>query len=142
MVKGIWEEDYELIDEALGIRGDKYSPDQYAPKNTNNDGVVPEWKQISSQKLNINDPVDLKRGINAYALAAELDKLEVLHYLELRGATSDCVSQPSSKYMLTPLMLAVNTWNVRVIEYLFKRVWNPNITDIYGMTAKDKAKIK
>lgn len=112
MVRGVWEENYQLIDEALA------------------DG------------FDINAPADLRRGINAYALAAELDKLEVLHYLELKGAQPECISNPSSKYDLTPLMMAVNSWNVRIVEYLVERGSNPNVRDAYGLSAKDKALIK
>ena len=62
MVKGVVEENYQLIDEAL------------------------------QEGFDINESADLKLGINAYSLAAELDKLEVLHYRELKGATPYCIS--------------------------------------------------
>ena len=68
MVKGIWDQDYKLIDEALDAGFD------------------------------INAPIELRRGLNAYALAAELDRLEVLHYLELRGAKPAIVNNKGNLF--------------------------------------------
>jgi hypothetical protein len=112
LVYAIWEERYDLIDEVV------------------KDG------------FDINSPLDLKRGINSFALASELDKLEVLHYLELQGANADNLSRPSSKFKLTPLMLAVENWNVRMVEYLLKRKIDSRVKDDFDFTAKDKANIK
>jgi ankyrin repeat protein len=39
-------------------------------------------------------------------------------------------------------MMATNTWNVRIVDYLTDRMADPFIKDKYGFTAKDKAGIK
>ena len=45
-------------------------------------------------------------------------------------------------HQYTPLMLAVNNWNVRMIEYLIERNADPTLKDKFGFTSKEKAKIK
>ena len=39
-------------------------------------------------------------------------------------------------------MMATNSWNLRIVEYLTERMVNPTVKDAYGFTAKEKAKIK
>ena len=52
------------------------------------------------------------------------------------------MSIPSGKFNTTPLMAAVNAWNVRVVEYLIERMADPDYLDTQGFTAKEKADIK
>jgi len=68
-----------------------------------------------------------------------LDKLEVLHFLDLKGAD---LSAPSGKFKFTPLMTGLMSWNVRIIDYLMERGVDPYVKDKYGFTALQKAKIK
>jgi len=72
-------------------------------------------------------------------LACHLDKLEVLHLLDLYGAD---LSSGVGKYKNTPLMAALAKWNVRIIDYLMERGVDPNVKDIFGFTAKRKAEIR
>lgn len=83
--------------------------------------------------------MELRRGLNAASIAAEMDKIEVLHYLELRGAD---LSMPAGPYLLTPLMMATNQWQVRIVEYLTERMVDPGVVDKFGFTARDKARMK
>ena len=72
-------------------------------------------KIVDEKKFDINAPIELCWGLNAAAIAAEADKLEMLHYLYLKGAN---ISQGSGKYQITPMMAAVNKWNTRCVEFL------------------------
>ena len=72
-------------------------------------------------------------------MAAHLDKLEVLHFLDLHGAD---LSSGAGKINTTPLMAGMMNWNVRIIDYLTERGVDPTIKDKYGFTALRKAQIK
>ena len=72
-------------------------------------------------------------------LACHLDRLEVLHFLDLHNAD---LSGGAGKFLLTPLMAAQAKWNVRIIDYLMERGVDPNVPDKYGFTAKQKAEIR
>mmetsp|Transcript_15578 Transcript_15578/g.13619 ORF Transcript_15578/g.13619 Transcript_15578/m.13619 type:complete len:286 (+) Transcript_15578:13-870(+) len=115
-------------------------------------------KEVYDQGYDFNSPLDFKRGLNAYTLATELDKLEVLHFIELLAKVSGKVGPlnviaernenttiPETKFhdhQMNPLMMAVNNWNVRMIEYLIARNVNPTYIDKYGFNAKNKADIR
>ncbi len=60
-------------------------------------------------KVDINDELDEydERGFTAASLAAKYDKLEALHYLDMRGAD---LNRPDSLEGNTPLMNAVINW--------------------------------
>lgn len=74
----------------------------------------------------LNEPVDHEGKYNAVALAAHLDKLEVLHFLDLKGAN---ISKGSGKHNFTPLMTGMMSWNVRIIDYLMERGVDPTVKD-------------
>jgi ankyrin repeat protein len=80
--------------------------------------------------------VDHDSKYNAASLAAHLDRLEMLHYLDLRGAD---LSSGAGKVGNTPLMTGMMNWNVRIIDYLTERGVDPYVTDKYGFTALKKA---
>ena len=69
-------------------------------------------------------------------LACVLDKLEMVHFLDLRGAN---LSNPCGSQKVTPLMAAVQKWNVRIVDYLIERGADPFVKDKYGFTVKEKA---
>lgn len=87
----------------------------------------------------INDPVDHDKKFNAATLACHLDKLEVLHLLDLYGAD---LNQGVGKFNNTPLMAALSRWNVRIIDYLMERGVDPTVKDNFGFTALRKAEIR
>jgi len=87
----------------------------------------------------INATIDFEERYNAASLAAHLDKLEVLHFLDLKGAD---LSRGAGKFNNTPLMTGLMNWNVRIIDYLTERGVDPFIEDKYGFTALRKAQIK
>jgi hypothetical protein len=87
----------------------------------------------------INAIVDHEQKFNAASLAAHLDKLEVLHFLDLRGAN---ISKAAGKFGNSPLMTGLMSWNVRIIDYLTERGVDPFVEDQFGFTALRKAKIK
>lgn len=87
----------------------------------------------------INDVIDYEQRYNAASLAAHLDKLEMLHFLDLKGAD---LSSGAGRFGNTPLMTGLMNWNVRIIDYLTERGVDPFIEDKYGFTALKKAKIK
>ncbi|CAI2378080.1 unnamed protein product [Moneuplotes crassus] len=112
-------------------------------------------QQVFDEGFDLNTPLDYKRGLNAFALATDLDKLEVLHFLELlesskvslnkiaeRNTQTTIPEDISHGHRLTPLMIAVNSWNVRMVEYILSRNVDPTIKDKYGFSAKDKARVK
>jgi len=68
-----------------------------------------------------------------------LDKLEIVHFLDLHGAN---LSQGQGKFSNTPLMAASEKWNVRIIDYLLERGVDPTVTDRYGFTALRKAELR
>mmetsp|Transcript_8534 Transcript_8534/g.10548 ORF Transcript_8534/g.10548 Transcript_8534/m.10548 type:complete len:91 (-) Transcript_8534:431-703(-) len=76
---------------------------------------------------------------SAVTLAAYLDNLEILHFLDLHGAN---LSKGAGKFNNTALMTALSRWNVRIIDYLMERGVDPSIEDSFGFTAKRKAQIK
>ena len=63
----------------------------------------------------------------------------MLHFLDMKGANLDA---GAGKMNSTPMMCGVMNWNVRMIDYLMERGVDPNVKDIYGFTAVQKAKIK
>lgn len=87
----------------------------------------------------INETLDKAQKFNAASLACHLDKLEVLHCLDLHGAD---LSNGAGKFKFTPLMTAIMRWNVRMIDYLMERGVNPHEVDSFGFSAKKKAEIK
>jgi len=89
--------------------------------------------------LDINQTIDHDGKFSAATLAAHLDKLEVLHFLDLHGAD---LNKGAGKFSNTPLMTALMRWNVRVIDYLMERRVDPHVKDTFGFTAKRKAQIK
>ncbi len=72
-------------------------------------------------------------------MAAYLDNLEILHFLDMKGAD---LSSGAGKFNNTPLMSGLANWNVRIIDYLTERGVNPFVKDKFGFTANQKAKIK
>jgi ankyrin repeat protein len=70
------------------------------------------------------------------SLACHLDRLEILHYLDLRGAD---LNSGAGKQRFSPLMVSVMRWNVRIIDYLLERGVDPYEKDCYGFTALRKA---
>ena len=72
-------------------------------------------------------------------LAAHLDQLEMVHFLDLMGADLD---SGRGKLQNTPLMSATMRWNTRIVEYLIARNADPSTKDKYGFTVLQKAKIK
>ena len=87
----------------------------------------------------INDPVDHDQKFSAATLACHLDKLEVLHLLDLYGAD---LNLGVGKFNNTPLMAALSRWNVRIIDYLMERGVDPTVKDSFGFTALRKAEIR
>ena len=81
----------------------------------------------------VNEVIDHAQKYNAVTLACHLDRLEVLHFLDLHNAD---LSGGAGKFHLTPLMAAQAKWNVRIIDYLMERGVDPNVPDKYGFTAK------
>ena len=63
----------------------------------------------------------------------------MLNFLDLHGADID---SGAGKFNNTPLMAALNRWNVRIIDYLMERGVDPSVEDSFGFTAKRKAKLK
>lgn len=74
----------------------------------------------------INSIVDHEQKFNAASLAAHLDKLEVLHFLDLRGAD---ISRGAGRFGNSPLMTGLMSWNVRIIDYLTERGVDPFVED-------------
>lgn len=87
----------------------------------------------------IDSPVDYDKKFNAVTLACHLDKLEVLHLLDLHGAN---LNSGVGKFNNTPLMAALAKWNVRIIDYLMERGVDPTVKDSFGFTARRKAEIR
>lgn len=87
----------------------------------------------------INATIDHEQRFNAASLAAHLDRLEILHFLDLKGAD---LSLGAGKFNNTPLMTGMMNWNVRIIDYLTERGVDPFVEDKYGFTALRKAQIK
>ena len=103
------------------------------------EGKIEEIEQCLSEGWDINATIDHEGRYNAVSLAAHLDKLEMLHFLDLRGAE---LSKGAGKFNFTPLMSGMMNWNVRVIDYLTERGVDPFVKDSYGFTALKKSKIK
>jgi hypothetical protein len=82
--------------------------------------------------------VDHAQKFNALTLACYLDKLEVVHFLDLHSAD---LSQGAGKFNNTPLMAALAKWNVRIIDYLLERGVDSSVTDSFGFTATKKAEL-
>lgn len=72
-------------------------------------------------------------------LACHLDNLEMVHYLDILGAS---IHDSKGINGTTPLMAATGRWNVRVVDYLIERGANPFVKDTFGFTVTEKAKIK
>lgn len=100
---------------------------------------IEELEACLAQGWDINAACDYDERFNAASLAAHLDKLEVLHFLDLRGAD---LSSGAGKVGNTPLMTGMLNWNVRIIDYLTERGVDPMVKDKYGFTALRKAQIK
>ena len=80
--------------------------------------------------------MDYDGKYNAASLAAHLDHLEVLHFLDLRGAD---LSSGVGSMNNSPLMTGMMSWNVRIIDYLTERGVDPYVKDKFGFTALRKA---
>ena len=102
-------------------------------------GDIEGIEQCLNEGWNINATIDHEEKYNAASLAAHLDKLEVLHFLDLRGAN---LSEGAGKFNNTPLMTGLMNWNVRIIDYLTERGVDPYVKDSFGFTALKKAQIK
>mmetsp|Transcript_41806 Transcript_41806/g.63873 ORF Transcript_41806/g.63873 Transcript_41806/m.63873 type:complete len:83 (-) Transcript_41806:408-656(-) len=63
----------------------------------------------------------------------------MIHLLDMYGAD---LNLRVGHNRLSPLMVAVQRWNVRVVDYLMERGVNPELTDKYGFTAEANAKIR
>lgn len=100
---------------------------------------ITELEACLNEGWDINAIVDHTGKYNAASLAAHLDQLEVLHFLDLRGAD---LSRGVGLMENSPLMSAMMSWNVRIIDYLTERGVDPFVKDKYGFTASRKAKIK
>ena len=48
----------------------------------------------------------------------------------------------AGKLSNTPLMAALQKWNVRIIDYLLERKVDPSVKDKFGFTARRKAEIR
>ncbi len=72
-------------------------------------------------------------------MACYLDKLEVLHFLDLHNAD---LSQGAGRFNNTPLMTALSKWNVRIIDYLLERGVDSSVKDSFGFTALKKAELR
>jgi ankyrin repeat protein len=83
--------------------------------------------------------VDNQGKYSALTLACLLDNLEMVHLLDMYGAD---LSKPQGKLGFSPLMTAVERWNVRIVDYLLERGVDPEARDIYGFTAGEKAKLR
>lgn len=94
---------------------------------------------ILNQNFDINSIVDQQGKFTALSLACHLDKLEMVHFLDLMGADLDSAR---GKLGNTPLMTATMRWNNRIVEYLIERGVDPYVTDKYGFTAGKKAEMK
>ena len=117
------------------LHGDRYS----LLKAVLKDDVELIDKIVDENKFDINSPLDLLQGVNAATIAAEYDKLEMLHYLHLKGAD---INNGSGKFKITPLMAAVNRWNPWIVEYLLEQGVDQSVKDVFGFTALDKAKAR
>lgn len=100
---------------------------------------IAELEDCLREGWDINAIVDHSGKYNAATLAAHLDHLEVLHFLDLRGAD---LNTGVGIMQNTPLMSAMMNWNVRIIDYLTERGVDPFVKDKFGFTASRKAKIK
>lgn len=52
------------------------------------------------------------------------------------------MDHPSGKFGITPLMAGVGSWNTRIVEFLMERGVDPEVKDVYGFTAQQKAEMK
>jgi ankyrin repeat protein len=100
------------------------------------EGKIDEIEKYLKKGYPVDEPVDRHGKYTPASLAAYLDKLEVLHFLDLNGA--DIVSA-KGKFGFTPLLTAQSRWNVKIIDYLIERGVNPFVKDNFGFTAKQKA---
>ena len=73
------------------------------------------------------------------SLACHLDKLEVLHCLDLHGAD---LNKGAGKFNDTPMMSALHRYAVRIVDYLMERGVDPFVKDSFGFTVKQKARMK
>ena len=87
----------------------------------------------------VDKVIDSDGKYNAVTLACHLDRLEMLHCLDLHGAD---LSSGAGKFKNTPLMAALMRWNVRILDYLMVRGVDPYTKDVFGFTAGKKAEIK
>ena len=103
------------------------------------EGDIEALEECLRQGWDPNETIDHLQRFNGASLAAHIDNLEVLHCLDLHGAD---LSKGSGLHKNTPLMTALQRWNVRIIDYLMERGVDPTETDCYGFTAKRKAEIR
>ena len=87
----------------------------------------------------VNAVVDHQQKYNAITLACHLDKLEIVHFLDLHNAD---LSAGAGKFNNTPLMTALAKWNVRIIDYLLERGVDTSVQDQFGFTALKKAELR
>lgn len=86
----------------------------------------------------VNALVDKRGRYTAVSLACKLDRLEMVHLLDLYGAD---LSGGKGRFKFTPLMTATEKWNVRIVDYLLERGVDPFQRDVFGFTAAEKSKI-
>jgi ankyrin repeat protein len=103
------------------------------------DGDIPKLEQCLRQGWQIDQVIDTDQKYTALTLACHLDKLEIVHFLDLHGAN---LSQGQGKFSNTPLMAASQKWNVRIIDYLLERGVDPTVKDKFGFTALKKAELR
>ena len=63
----------------------------------------------------------------------------MVHFCDMKGAD---LNDGAGKFANTPLMVATNRWNVRIVDYLIERGVDPFRKDSFGFTATRKAQIK
>ena len=100
------------------------------------DGDITKLEGCLAEGWNPNQVIDTQNKYNAVSLACHLDKLEVLHCLDLHGAD---LNSGAGKFNCTPMMSALHRWNVRIVDYLMERGVDPFIKDSFGFTVKQKA---
>ena len=96
-------------------------------------------KCVKEDGFDINGIIDKQQKYNAMTLACHLDNLEMVHFLDILGAS---LNESKGINGTTPLMAATNRWNVRIVDYLIERGADPYVKDAYGFTVTEKAKIK
>ena len=101
-----------------------------------------DWEGVDKaleEGWDINAGVELHRGLNSIAIAAEINNLEMVHYLHLKGAD---INMQSGVFKTTPLMAATMMWNTKIVEYFLYKGVDLKVTNIHGFTALQLAEFK